>query len=246
METDSPDEIVPSRPKRFLTYALVGTLGFVCSLIGLTLLYIILGIGLGGIATEARVVSEPKDHIIYLETNGVHVDFIVPNDYLNNDPFLAMLTHPNSNYTAVGWGDKAFYLETPQWQDLTLKNFCRALFWKSDSLMHVSPYRNQQERWVPVRLSQGQLDELLAFMREAFVDIDGAPEVIPEASYYGDDRFYNAHGSYTLFYTCNNWTNEGLATIGESTAVWSPFDKAILEHAERNHKAFESIKGTNH
>lgn len=228
-----------SRPKRIIKKFLLVAFGSLLLLIALVLLYVGLGIGLGRIPTEARVIAEAKDQTIYIETNGVHVDFVIPNEYLQGDPVLAALIQPYSTFTAIGWGDKALYLETPEWKDLTVLNATRAMFWKSDSLLHVSPYVLQEERWIPVHLSEGQVEALMPFIRARFVEKEKAPILIPDASYFGYDQFYEAHGSYTLLYTCNHWVNEGLSEIGEATALWSPFDKPILEHAARNRVAYE-------
>lgn len=242
MDSDTPENRSTPQKRSLLKRFLLHTFTGLFLLIGLTILYIALGFGLGNIATESHTGFVEKSHTIYLETNGVHIDFIIPNATITDDPFLAQLIQPGYNYTAIGWGDKAFYLETPRWQDLTAVNFCRALFWKSDSLMHVSPYFQEQERWIPVHLSDTQLNSLKTFITQTFVKNNNTPEVIPEFSYYGDDRFYNAHGSYTAFYTCNNWVNEGLSVIGESTSLWSPFDMPILEHARDNHEVFLNQK----
>lgn len=243
MNSEITDRETIHKKGSFIKKALLNFITGLLLFIGHVVLYIVLGFTLGNLRTQGKEslpsrLGDNKDHIIYLETNGVHVDFIIPNEYILNDPFLSHLIQPGYNFTAIGWGDKAFYLETPQWEDLTAKNFCRALFWKSDSLMHVSPYYQEQDHWIPVHLNNKEVQDLNQFITQSFMINENTPEVFSDFSYYGDDRFYNAHGSYTLFYTCNNWVNEGLSEIGESTSLWSPFDKPILEHTRRNHEAF--------
>ncbi|MDH5604732.1 MAG: DUF2459 domain-containing protein, partial [Cyclobacteriaceae bacterium] len=55
-------------------------------------------------------------------------------------------------------------------------------------------------------------------------------QLIPNASYGYNDRFYDSRGYYTLFNTCNTWVNEALKHAEVITSVWSPFDFGVLYH----------------
>ena len=57
--------------------------------------------------------------------------------------------------------------------------------------------------------------------------------------YGNSDAFYDATGSYSLFHTCNSWTNNALKAAGMKASVWTPFDKGIFHQ----YKAAAMAKG---
>ena len=44
------------------------------------------------------------------------------------------------------------------------------------------------------------------------------------------NSFYEAKGSYSFFYTCNTWANNGLKAMGQKAALWTPSDFGIFQH----------------
>jgi len=69
-------------------------------------------------------------------------------------------------------------------------------------------------------------------IRESFVIIDSVPLLIPEAGYHRYDNFYEAHGKYHMFWTCNNWTNTRLKEIGIKNSLWTPMDWGVFYYLE--------------
>ena len=69
---------------------------------------------------------------------------------------------------SFGWGDENFYINTPTWGDLTLKNAFSAMFLKSASLMHLTRYTQIGNDWTPVALNADELQKLNAFIFETF------------------------------------------------------------------------------
>ena len=51
-----------------------------------------------------------------------------------------------------------------------------------------------------------------------------------DAVYGNHDIFYEAKGSYNLFYTCNTWTNSALKAANQKASLWTVYDKGILYH----------------
>jgi len=75
---------------------------------------------------------------IFVSSNGVHLDIILPLENIDSE-FLRKLEIPSqTEYISFGWGDKQFYVNTPEWKDLTFKTAFTALFLKSESAMHVT------------------------------------------------------------------------------------------------------------
>ena len=211
-------------------------IGLLLSLIIIYLIIVMLGAllpqdGLSGGSGGAKVE-------IYLQSNGVHTDFILPaKNHLNDwKSFLNPKNYPltEDDYVGFGWGDKAFYIETPRWEDLTLNTAFNALFMDSPSAMHVrylSSAPAENERCVSLVVSEGNYVNLVTYIKNSFKTENSSAVLIPNASYWGYDQFYLAHGNYTLFNTCNNWTNEGLKVAGIRTARFAVFSKTIIAYA---------------
>ena len=177
---------------------------------------------------------------IYITTNGVHADFTVPVatpliDWRNQLPLQDYKAADESfQYIAFGWGDKGFYLKTPQWKDLTLSTAVNAILLPSPTAMHVTYFRRAPtvgEDSRLIYLTPEQYQQLVQYILESFEKSEqGSLLLIRDAGYSTYDNFYEANGSYSLFYTCNNWVNQGLREIGIKTSLWTPFDWGIMYH----------------
>ena len=189
---------------------------------------------------------------VYIASNGVHTDILVPTvtdeinweEYINPEDFKK--TQERFNYISFGWGDKGFFLETPTWAELKASVALNAAFLPSSTAMHVAYLNNppvESDHKIKINISKGQYRKLVLYIRNSF-QTDGSGKFIriPCCGYKGiNDNFYEAKGYYHLFYTCNSWTNEALKTIGVKTAVWAPFDKAILYQLKRIRKNTETF-----
>lgn len=175
----------------------------------------------------------PKDYTLYVQSNGVHTDLILPIRCLNEKDQEELAIEEGIEYVAFGWGDQGFYLDTPTWAELKLSTALTAAFLKSPTLMHITRYKAKSTDWKSVQICQQQLDALdkhikTTFERDSnqkFIEIEGA-------GYTPFDRFYRANGTYSCIRTCNIWVNEALKKAQIKTAVWSPFDYGILRHLD--------------
>ena len=175
---------------------------------------------------------------IFVRTNGVHTWIMVPKVTPEMDwrPFVPgeHLKDPRwggGDHVALGYGNRTFYLETPTWGDLTMKNALLAAFGSGRSLMHAdhdhAPRPNDLQR--PIRLSREQYARLAAFLRADF-QRDGKGRTLPLIGRgYGDsDMFYEAVGPYNAILTCNEWTGRALRHAGVRTGVWTPLSWSIM------------------
>ncbi|WP_392419790.1 DUF2459 domain-containing protein [Capnocytophaga canis] len=116
------------------------------TIIGFIVLYILLGVLLPFVQIAEKEVSEPKNMPIYIYTNGMHTDLVVPIkteiiDWSQKILFENTLSKKTDyQYVGIGWGDKGFYLETPTWADLKISTALKAAFWLSESAMHCTFY----------------------------------------------------------------------------------------------------------
>ena len=72
--------------------------------------------------------NESSEKLVYLNTNGVHLDIVIPIENVENLVLSGIKYNRNEKYLSFGWEDKNFYINTPTWSDLTVNNAFRALF----------------------------------------------------------------------------------------------------------------------
>ena len=75
-----------------------------------------------------------------------------------------------------------------------------------------------------------QLETISNYVRQSFADkINGQYQWIKTDAVYGKrDAFYEAKGNYSLFTTCNTWTNTGLKEAKLPACLWTPLDKGLM------------------
>lgn len=168
---------------------------------------------------------------IFLNTNGVHVDFIIPVNYLEPSFKSQLGLLPATHFVAFGWGDRNFYIKTPEWSDLTFSVTLKALFLKSKAAMHVTSYPWHDSSWKPLLLCDQQKDILIQYIKNSFEkDKDGLLIKLDFEGYNKYDAFFEAKGNFSLFNTCNVWVNRALKKSEVKTAVWTLFDFGVLYH----------------
>ena len=177
---------------------------------------------------------------IYVQSNGVHTDIIVPvhHPLYNWSAFLntshCLVPQDNASYISFGWGDKGFYLDTPTWSDLTFSTAYKAAFGLSTSAMHVTWFEQSptvSESVKKIVVTEQEYRQLCAYIRESFQTYNNQPLHIHTTAHYGNnDAFYDAHRTYSFVFTCNTWANSALKKSGQKAALWTPFDKGIFYH----------------
>ena len=165
--------------------------------------------------------------VIYLSTNGVHLDIVIPKDNVSEDLITGL--NQEGKYYSFGWGDENFYINTPTWDDLTFGNAFSALFLKSSTLMHVTRYNSVRKSWVKVDLSEAELLKVNEHILNTFsITKSNEKVIIAAAGYQQNDNFYKAKGSYSCFNTCNSWVNKGFKSSGLKACYWTPFDFGLI------------------
>ena len=184
--------------------------------------------------------ENPKQDVaIYIKSNGVHTDIVVPikTEYKDWSEKLKFEHIPSKDSTmqfiGMGWGDKGFYLNTPEWSDLKFSTAFNAAFYLGTSAMHATFYKQikENENCIKINISEEEYANLIKYIEDSFqVDSDGNPILINATTYGQNDSFYEANRKYSLFYTCNTWANNALKSANQKAAVWSPTDTGIFRH----------------
>ena len=204
----------------------VGTIGAV--------LFAYAAAGLIGGAVPVNGGWRPPAHgvTVWVETNGVHTGIVVPKvaagvDWrrLARPEHLADPRYARHDHLSFGWGERAFYLETPTWWDVKPATVLAAAIGSSRTLVHVDhvPRPRAQADVRPIVLTAGQYRRLASYIG-ATVRPGGA-----HLKGYGPyDAFYEARGRYSAMRTCNTWTGAALARAGVRTGWWTPFPVTVM------------------
>ncbi len=207
--------------------------------IGVTFLlpvaYLIISLILTYIPVNTKDDLSEKDHMIYLSSNGVHLEIILAKNDIASNILEGVKYNDNDLFFSFGWGDKNFYVETPTWADLTFINGFKALFFNSSTLIHVTRYTEIQQNWVQIHINRDQLEKMNLYIGNTFrLDPGNKKIILPGLGYYHNDDFYEAVGNYTCFNTCNSWTNKALKESDIKACLWTPYDFRLLT-MHKNH-----------
>lgn len=211
------------------------------AVVGAVVLYLSAAILLGRLSVSVPPLTAERSITIYVISNGIHTDIAMP---LNHpafdwspyaDPAHTIAARRDSRYIAIGWGDKGFYLNTPTWGDLTAQTALRAVSGFNQTALHVSfyPELSENTHTAAIRISETQYRTLAANIAATFKLHNRRSQTIGGAHYHDNDAFYEAHGRYSLFKTCNTWTNQQLKQAGIGGVYWTPFAHDLIRTAKR-------------
>ena len=189
--------------------------------------------------------DEPCAVTIYVSGDNFHTNLIIPlkNNAVDLRQRLNLETlepsfKDNDRWLSVGWGDRAFYINTPSLEDLHLSTTLRALFWPTETTLLVQGRRTlpSQYQVKSVVISHSAYLRLTQFILSSFArDLAGQP-ILLQASKRYDGSFYAAKGRYFLFNTCNDWTAKGLRIANVNTPLWSGLAPSVFHHAKSSCK----------
>jgi len=180
-------------------------------------------------------------HTVFLMKSGIHMDFLLPicnelKDWQEEFP-ISNTRSKDSTYKkiAIGWGSKDFYMNTPTWDDLTIKIFLISNFGLGSSAIHVKYYTDtlpKDSKIVSLKLSDNQYNKLVKYIenslkrsgttKSSFI-LPKNPKVLSK-----NDAYYDAKQNYSLLFTCNSWINNGLKASGQKACLWTPYSQGIF------------------
>lgn len=193
------------------------------------------------VCSRISVSAEPfkqADVVVYLYSNGVHTDLVLPvrNREIDWSREIKFTNTPGKDsamqYIAFGWGDKGFYMDTPTWAQLKVSTAVEAGLGLGGTAIHATYYKQMRvgADCKKLMLSRNQYQRLVKYIQGSFrLDANGHYMNIKTKDNYGrDDAFYQARGRYTIFYTCNTWTNEALKVCGQRACLWTVFERGLF------------------
>ncbi len=207
--------------------------GNVVAVLGIALTFYGAGGMIGGAIPVNAGWRPPASGVrISIESNGVHTGLVLPvvaagvdwRDLVRASD-IADPRYAWQPYLSFGWGDRAFYLETPTWSDVRPGTVLAAAVGSDRTVVHVdhiaAPRVGEDVRSIVLRPEEYR--RLAAAVQASFKAQGGHRH-----GYAAYDAFYNGTGRYDAVHTCNEWTGRALRTAGVRVGAWTPFPVTVL------------------
>ena len=166
--------------------------------------------------TMPRQDDTPRDHAVYVRSNGWHTAILVPRAAVAATGLLPETGHlPNARFLEFGWGDREYYPAPEATLGMTL----RAALLPTPSVIQMGgrdrlPETQGRVVTLRVALTEAGFRNLVRAIADTFARAGGGPAEPVESGLYPESRFYAAEGTFHLFNTCNTWTARMLRAGG--------------------------------
>jgi uncharacterized protein (TIGR02117 family) len=196
----------------------------------LAVLTVLIALALGVLIPRGGSAPVGPERVLVL-AGPIHTDIALPLDARTRERFAFLeasvpIGHPGADWLVLGWGGRAFYLETPTWADLRAGPLLRALTLDA-SVVHADvagPIAVPQEGVVALDLSA----EARTRLEDAILASFAGTEALPGEFYGPTDAFFEGVGHFNLLLGCNAWTAAMLREAGVTTGAWTPLPRALL------------------
>ena len=237
----------PSRVQRIWRWFLIGSKTLLTFLVGYFLIVLIGLIPVNNDFVPSKI-TDAGSVRIFVQSSDVHADILLPlvSEQINWLDYLPLKKNPRpKDYLSIGWGERAFYLETPTWGHLTVRKAVSAMLLPSESVMHCELARpRESDTCKSVVISAKQYDALVRYVKSSFQSAPPPPlangnvrqmlrpiEIDRQqihTEWSTRHHFYKANGAYHALNTCNCWVGNGLEYAGVRTAWFTPMPKTVF------------------
>ena len=197
------------------------------------------------VSAEATPSYDQPIYEVYLLKSGPHTDFLVKvktdvHDWSADFPY-ANNANPDTTlpWLAIGWGDKNFYMNTPTWAHLTVSTAVAAAAGLGTASIHASYYFTvpTDRPIISLKLSHNQYMRLCTYVSRSLIADGNGKRIMLQPLITGVnfdfDRYYDAHGRYSMIHTCNTWINNGLKASGLRACLWTGLAEGIFFQYEK-------------
>ncbi len=150
-------------------------------------------------------------------SNGWHTAIVAPQPALAATGLLPEAADfPDAAFLEFGWGDRAYYPAKEKTIAMTLGAALAA----TPAVMHMAGLAvppgqaGSGPETLRVTLTEAGFRRLVRALADQFERPAGARAAPVSRGLYPDSNFYNAHGTFHLFNTCNTWTARMLRAGG--------------------------------
>ncbi len=160
--------------------------------------------------------TQEDERSLYLTNTGWHTGLVIASVHLDKRFDFLKSRFGYSEFYEFGWGDKAYY----EAKEITSGMRMQAVFWPTDSVMHVVAVPILPKLYFPesqsleLKVSKEGLEHLIQYILDSFKR-DGKGAVIDsKRGLYRRSFFYDGEDSFYMTNTCNTWTAKGLDKAG--------------------------------
>ncbi|AWB65270.1 TIGR02117 family protein [Saccharobesus litoralis] len=170
---------------------------------------------------------------VFVADHGWHTGLVIERQSIQSILPELHTRFANYKYLELGWGDAGFY----QAPEITFGLALKALFWPTESVMHVVGFNSDPEFYfknskiVARKINKANLVSLKAFIEHSFAMAQNKKLTELGKGLYGDSQFYQANGEYHATNTCNVWTARALASAGCELAYRFKFTSSSVMNA---------------
>ena len=216
---------------------------FASFLLGFVLLYLSMVVVFGIIPVNTSFAQAEPNVEIFVIDNGIHTDLVLPvkTSAIDWRQYLHLQDFPGADssfrYFAFGWGNRRFYMEPPEWHDLSPEIALSAALGIGKSAMHVYYLKQKPkpgEKEIALKLTEEQYAKLVQYIFKSFQRTEnGSFLLIKSKGYTSTDNFYEANGRFSLLKTCNVWVNSGLKAADVETVFWAPVPHFMMRRLRK-------------
>ncbi len=152
---------------------------------------------------------------VYIVNHGLHTGIVLPKQ--DAAPYMhAFNDFKSARYLEIGWGDEIYYQTDPN----TLWMGIRALFWPTDSVLHVAALQTDpiayfnNNKVLGLKLSKSGFIRLVEYIDSSFTLNKNRQVIRLQSGLYGTSKFYRAEEKFHLFNNCNTWSARAIRSSG--------------------------------
>ena len=154
---------------------------------------------------------------VYVLSNGWHTAIVLPrSSVVDTGMLLEAADIPGAAFLEFGWGDRAYYMaEEPSFGmavDAALSPSSSVIHMAGLSLEPKAAYPKSET--ITLKLTWGEFERLVRAVSDVFRRPNGARAKPIAPGHLPMSHFYEAHGEFHLFNTCNTWTARMLEASG--------------------------------
>ncbi len=230
-----------SKVKKILRYLLYTFLAF----LAIILMYITLSFIISRIKIN-KIEKENSNYTVLLMRSGIHVDFVFPvsneiKDWREEFPIQnTKFKDSTFQQIAIGWGSKDFYVNTPTWDDLTIKIFLISNLGLGSSAIHIKYFNEKlpkDSKIITLKLDKTQYEKLVRYIENTLIRNKSNKSILITPKnprvLRNNDSYYDANRTYSFLNTCNTWINNGLKACEQKACLWTPDSDGIFYQYEK-------------
>jgi len=163
----------------------------------------------------------PRIHAVRVVSNGWHTAIVIPRAEVKATGLLPEVDDfADAAFLEFGWGEHVYYPA----EETTLGIALRAALLPTPAVMHVAGRASAPELTYEdvevLAMTQGGLRRMVRAIAGEFVRPESGRAEPVSRGLYLDSHFYDAHGTFHLFNTCNTWTARMLRAGGVNLSTF--------------------------